>query len=103
MLTSLSHVVEVKDPLPVMHTIILWLTGLRGAVPWQAAVDSTLAEHLELKLTRGRKVLELRPQVSLAFTYLAVEASPRLDWRISGSARLLQALRAGRVSSFRAL
>ena len=31
----------------------------------QAVVQQTLAEHSELKLTRGRKVLELRPEVFL--------------------------------------
>ena len=30
----------------------------------QAAVQATLAEQPELRLTRGRKVLELRPEVS---------------------------------------
>ncbi len=34
-------------------------------VPPQAVVQQTLDEHSELKLTRGRKVLELRPKVSL--------------------------------------
>ena len=29
----------------------------------QAAVQATLAEQPELRLTRGRKVLELRPEV----------------------------------------
>jgi len=32
----------------------------------QAVVQQTLDEHSELKLTRGRKVLELRPKVSTA-------------------------------------
>jgi len=36
----------------------------------QTAVQATLAEQPELRLTRGRKVLELRPEVRLAVMYL---------------------------------
>ena len=41
------------------------------------AVEATLGQHRELHATRGRKVFEIRPQVSLLLTHCCEEASTR--------------------------